>query len=590
MAQPIYSTSVRIPFFRGMDQTGDGHNKNLQYAYEMENVNVEGGSFKPMREGLLVPQELAKPIDTLAYLHRRFGQNKGTMLVAISNKRVFTKALDGSDEWVQRYPAIVSNEETSSPFSSSYFDWLTYEISVYHDYDASRTYSLNERVRKRGLVYKAKNAISTPEAWNAAHWDVVADADPDDYHVYDPDKTYAKDDRVVYPETKNYKCTTAITTPEAWNVAHWTELTGSDPVDILLLTNTTDGMYCLFGDDLTVAPVRITPDPTNNPGENLKFGIITRYNERIWGAGLPDNPDSLYYSVPYDPFDWKQNTLTPEEGGGVIKQPSWDGDVFVALRQHGNALLTVKRNSIWRINGTDPGTFVMTQQYGGGTIEENTLISYNDHVYMLGEHGLMRYDGIGAYPFLQDEVQNLMYEQANHAQFSKCSAGMRNGVYCLSLPINGSEYCNAIMEYDIQENTIALRTGITVSSFMQIDERLFYTSATEPGRVFELQDRIGMPLPCKWVSGYQDLDQKSSIKSAFIVYMFVESEAPVELRVGIRTEKKIKRKVISTKPGKMTRLHLNLQGRIFRLEIESYSAVPFTIAGGVKVDLELDPD
>jgi hypothetical protein len=72
--------------------------------------------------------------------------------------------------------------------------------------------------------------------------------------------------------------------------------------------------------------------------------------------------------------------------------------------------------------------------------------------------------------------------------------------------------------------------------------------------------------------------------------MMVESEAPAELRVGIRTEKKLKQKTIKTKPGKMTRLHLNLQGRIFRLEIRSYSAVPFTIAGGVRVDVELDPD
>ena len=99
-----------------------------------------------------------------------------------------------------------------------------------------------------------------------------------------------------------------------------------------------------------------------------------------------------------------------------------------------------------------------------------------------------------------------------------------------------------------------------------------------------------MTIPCKWVSGWQDLGLKQSVKSAFVLYMMVESEAPVELRVGIRTEKKLKQKIINTKPGKMTRLHLNLQGREFRLEIQSYSAVPFTISGGIRIDLELDPD
>jgi hypothetical protein len=111
-----------------------------------------------------------------------------------------------------------------------------------------------------------------------------------------------------------------------------------------------------------------------------------------------------------------------------------------------------------------------------------------------------------------------------------------------------------------------------------------------PGRVFEMRDDIGKPLFCEWVSKYQDLGQKNSVKSAFLVYMMVDSEAPVELRVGIRTEKKLKTKIVKTKPGKMTRIQLNLTGRIFRLEIRSYSAVPFTIAGGVKIDLELDPD
>jgi hypothetical protein len=72
--------------------------------------------------------------------------------------------------------------------------------------------------------------------------------------------------------------------------------------------------------------------------------------------------------------------------------------------------------------------------------------------------------------------------------------------------------------------------------------------------------------------------------------MMVESEAPVELRIGIRTEKKLKQKIVYTKPGKMTRLHLNLQGREFRLEIQSFSSVPFTISGGIRIDLELDPD
>ena len=533
MAQPLYSTSFNITHFSGLNQTGDGYNMNMQYAREMENVSVEGGSFRPMREGLLMPQELTEPIGTLARLHRRYGAETGTLLVAISNGSVFTKELDGDDAWQVRYTGLTEND----------CDWLTYETSRFPEYNPNRTYAAGER----------------------------CDHTEDDVR-------------------RSYRCTSDIATAEAWNAEHWEAISVTDPIDILLFSNAKDGMFCLYGDNKSVRPIWITPAPEIRPTENIKFGVIARYNERIWGTGIDGDPDKLMYSTPYDPFNWTANADIPEDGAGDILQPSWDGDRFLALRQYGDNLLAVKRNSIWRIYGTDPSSFTMSQQYGGGTIVENTFVVFNDRAYMLGENGMLAYDGTGAYAFQQETIQDLMQNHVNHAALDKACAWMRDRTYCLALPVNGSEYCNAILEYNTAERTFALRTGVSVDSFLSVNERLFYTSAIEPGRVFELQDRIGPTLFCKWVSGYQDLGMKSSIKSAFIVYMMVESEAPVELRVGIRTEKKLKQKIVVTKPGKLNRIQLNLQGRVFRLEIESYSAVPFTIAGGMKIDMELDPD
>ena len=482
---------------------------------------------------------------------------------------------------------------------------------TYPPYSNERTYNKNDfcvlDITEEGAayntynLYKCSRSYFVPEEFNPDHWTLIktVSAYHEDasyfYYDYCVIENYEEGggeytDPVHTGEYKPYKCNTAITTPEEWDKDNWDEITDNNPVDILLFTNAKDGMYCLYGDTLQVVPVWVTPDPENNPSENIKFGVITRYNERIWGSGIDGDPDKLMYSVPFSPFDWTPNADFPEDGAGDILQPTWDGDSFVSLHQLGSDLLAIKRNSIWRIYGTHPGEFVMVQQYGGGAIQENTVSIYNEFAYMMGEHGMMRYDGTGCYPFLQDTIQTLMRDNLNRAVINKCCAAMRNGIYCLALPLNGSEYCNAILEYNTAENTFALRTGISVDSFLQLNERLFYTSATEPGRVFELQDEVGLPLPCKWVSGYQDLGLKNSIKSAFILYMMVDSEAPVELRVGIRTEKKFKQKIIYTKPKKMTRLHLNTQGRTFRLELLSYSGIPFTIAGGIKMDLELDPD
>ena len=477
---PLYNTHVEIDSFRGLNQAGDGHNLSMRYATEMENVNVEGGTFKPMREGSMVPQMLTAPIGTLAYLHRRFGTETGTLLVAISEGKLYTKLLDQDDEWVERFSGLSTDDN----------DWITYEAN-YRDGE--------------GL---------------------------------------------------------------------------EEPVDILLFTNAIDGMFCLYGDTQEVVQVE-TPK---------KFGVIARYNERVWGSGIIGDPDMMIYSAPYDPFDWEAQIEIPEDGAGDIMVPTWDGDSFQALRQYGSDLIAIKRNSVWRIYGTNPGEFTVQRQYGGGTIVENTVAVYNDSVYMLGENGMLRYTGNGAVPFLQEQVQTLMHDQVNRSAIGNAVGAIRNETYCLALPINGSEYCNAILEFNTASGSIALRTGVSVDSFLQLDERLFYTSAIHPGRVFELRDDIGNPLPITWISGYQDLGLKSSIKSAFTLYAMVDTEAPVDLYVGLRTEKKLKQKIYTVKPGKLGRLHLNNHGRIFRLEIRCYSAVPFTIAGGIKLDLELDPD
>lgn len=477
--KPAYTTSIEIPSFAGLNQAREGYNQSPRYAFEMQNVNVENGNFAPMREGQKIAQTLTAPIGTLAYLHRRYAaENEApTLLVAISDGKVYTKALDQGDDWIQRYTGLTDND----------CDWVTYEVNR----DGS-----------------------------------------------------------------------------------------TSPTDVLLFTNATDGMFCLYGDNLSVESVT-TP---------YKFGVLARYNERIWGAGILSMPDSLVYSAPYDPFDWSENAEIPEDGAGEIMQPTWDGDRFVALRQHGSDLLAVKRNSVWQIYGTNPGEFVVRKQYGGGTVEENTLAVHNDMAYMLGGKGIMRYNGNGVYPFQHDAVKVIMDEQVNRAAIDKTVAAMRGNVYCLALPINGSTFCNAVLEYNIPEQAFSLRTDVSVDAFLTVDERLFYTSAQAPGAVYEMRDDIGKTLPCVWHGIYQDLGLKSSQKNAFTLYMMVEAETVVPLYISIRTEKKLKQKIFNVKPGKMTKLNLNNKGRFFRLEIESYSAVPFKILGGIKIDMELDPD
>ena len=472
-----YETQVDIPLFSGLDTSGDGYNKAMRLAREMENVNVTGGRFAPMREGRKILQALEKPIGTLAVLNRRYGftDDERNLLVAVSDGKLWTKLLDGDDAWIVRYTGL----------STDNCDFVSYEI--------------NEE--------------------------------------------------------------------------------GNDPIDVLLLSNAIDGMICLYGNDLHVVTVQ-TP---------YKFGVIARFNERIWGTAIDEKPDSLVYSKPYNPFDWDADEDIPEDGGGEIMQPSWDGDRFLALCQYGSQLLAFKKNSIWRVLGTDPGEFIIREQYGHGAVQENTICTYNDVVWLLGYGGIMRYDGSLTLPFKPEETSGILRERFSEGAWDKATAVIRDRTYCLAVALDGSETNNAVLEYNCAEGSFSLRTGISVKAFTRAENRVFYTSDTEPGCIYEMVED-GHALPVKWVSAYQDLGLKSSVKSGFMVYFVAEAETPFDLVLGIRTEKKLKEKRIQVKPGKPNRIQLNVSGRYFRLELSSTTLVPYEIKGGFRIYMELDPD
>jgi hypothetical protein len=446
-------------------------------------VDVSGGKFTQYRQGVPIPGDLDEPIETLAYLYRRYGvpDPERTVLVAFSRSGCYTRILDGEDTWVARW---------TDGFSSAKFRCVAYE--------------LNEE--------------------------------------------------------------------------------GHDSVDVLLFSNAVDGMYMLRGDTLEVVHLEGTEGYT----APHKFGVLERSNERIWGTRIDGRPDTILYSRPYNPLDWSQDDDIPEDGGGEINIPSWDGDEFVALQAYGSQLLAFKRSSVWRIYGTDPGEYIVREQPGGGTINPRTLAVRDQEVYMLGWNGILRYDGAGTSAFRQDEVR-LIVDRINFDHVDQAVATVANDKYYLAIPVDGSEVNNAVLIYDCREGTYSFMLGVYVNSFLQIENRVFYTSAVEPARVYEMTGK-GDPLHVKWESGFVDLDMKHSVKSAFMVYFIAEAEAPFDLYVGIETEKKMKMKRVVIKPGRINRLRMNVMGRFFKLHLRSYTVVPFTITGGVKIDMELDPD
>ena len=361
------------------------------------------------------------------------------------------------------------------------------------------------------------------------------------------------------------------------------------PVDVLLMSNALDGMICIRGDTMEVSPVA-TPK---------KFGVIARHAERIWGGGIPDDPDMLVYSAPYDPFNWSQNDEIPEDGAGDIMQPSWDGDSFTALTTFGSQLLAFKKNRVWRVLGTNPGEYVFKEQYGGGAAYANTVAVDGLRILTLGRDGLLVYNGETVEPYRQ-EYARLIFDRMNHAALDQSTACMYGDVYYCALPLDGSPTNNAVLMYNTLEQTFLLREDVSVEAFLPAEDRMYFTSAETPGRIWlwheDGWDDDRNVQRAVWVSPWQNFGLHNVASGGFQVYLTVECKEPCALNIGIQTEKKLKKKKVVFSPpeysrfAKQKRISFGGSGRRFRLIIESETEIPWRIVGGIQVEAETDVD
>lgn len=352
-----------------------------------------------------------------------------------------------------------------------------------------------------------------------------------------------------------------------------------DPVDVLLMSNALDGMICVRGDTMAVSPVA-TP---------RKFGVIARHAERIWGGAIPNDPDMLVYSAPFDPFDWSQNDAHPEDGAGDILQPSWDGDSFTALTALGSQLIALKRTRVWRILGTNPGEYAFSEQFGGGTPCADTVAVDGTRILMLGREGVYQYDGESTAPYLQSYARRIFDRMNPDALHKSCACMFRGRYYC-ALPLDGSSINNAVIRYDTQENTWLVREGVKVESFLPTESELYFTSAETPGQVWLWhEDEAGRPAEgMRWVSPWLDLGAQSVRKGEVTVYLTVESEEPVYLTIGLETEKRIKHKTVCFQGTR--RVRFPGYGRRVRLILESRPGASFSLMGGAELVMETDED
>ena len=383
----------------------------------------------------------------------------------------------------------------------------------------------------------------------------------------------------------------------------------SAPVDVMLMSNASDGMIMIVPPyTATVSNPDWKAEAVDTQGK--KFGVIERYAERIWGGAIPDDPDELMYSRPYDPTDWTAAgpTEEPEDGAGSIQQPSWDGDSFTALRAFGNQLIAFKKNRVWRILGTDPGEYTFKEQYGGGAPFFNTIAVDTERILMVEKDGLSIYDGLSVTPYMRQYTDHL-WRTLNKGHLDEMCGVLFKQKYYLAFPTGTSTKNNAMLVWNLEDGTVLYYTGISIESFMATEDTLYATSSTLPGKILTIpfdswESKGASGSPTKWVSPWITLGNLDIQKGGFDLYFTPEvQDTAVTLVFSIQTEKKVKTKRYTVQPlsaidkannknYRQKRLHFGGTGRRFRLIIETADGVtaPWRLIGGLKIIAETDPD
>lgn len=385
----------------------------------------------------------------------------------------------------------------------------------------------------------------------------------------------------------------------SWCVYEYTPEGSTTPKTVLLITNTSNGMYVVDGNTVTQVT---TPK---------KFARIEIYGERVWGCGAEDEPDTIYYSAPYSFSDWEQDNDDPANGGGSFREPTWNDDPINCLVRFGDALIAFTKYRAWKITGTTIESLYVQEQYGNGTDSPGSVAVYNNRIYLTRSgDGVCVYDGYSITPISNQYA----YE---YKEFNSARAVIADNVYIVS----DTKYPTKLFVYNLLDNTFTVCNSPMIASFCEgctyamrwymvrheldsyydiyVKPVVFYLNSWEANK--------NSGAATKWTTPWIEFGRKDIKKGGFDMYFSPElsgnATVGVPFKISFQTEKKTKTKTYTVSPltaeeiaaGKLykqKKLHFGGSGRKFRMIIETESGVttPWRLIGGIHIIAETDKD
>lgn len=395
------------------------------------------------------------------------------------------------------------------------------------------------------------------------------------------------------------------TTTTAWDIIG-TGFTSNDWDAVSYRYETTDWIIFFNGKDSAqywTGTGSVSPLTVTQGGDAIVVSQIVMLHERLWGAVDATNPDRIYWSESFDPTNWDLNYTLPDEGGGFLDIPTFDGSRIRSIAPALGDVLVFKDRSMHRIVGTYPGEFQLVNVYGDeGTLAHRTAIRTADKVFFLGVDGLCVYNGtsVATLASLGDRKAKGIWARVNQSYVSGACAALCDDVIYIALPLDASTANSHVVEYNIQDGTYSLVACAGITDWMMLKEGQKETLLVLVGAQMYRYDSgatiLGSDIAAYWNSPEITLGTLSSRKSTGRLYMSINATshdvgADPSIKVTFTSGDKTRTKIIPLKSGaNEIRTRIKIRGRSFRFKIENQNGDAITINRGMEIAVEEDFD
>lgn len=340
-------------------------------------------------------------------------------------------------------------------------------------------------------------------------------------------------------ESANYVITSDAGILKKYQSGAWSTLSGAVSLDATANITMTPLFQKTYAWDGVSGGIVWDGSSVTRPGTmpKAKFSVI--YKGYHVASGVAGQPFRLYFSPVGEPSRF---TRAAAVGGGAIELNDAtnvpgatvfsgdntpqaidinknDGQKVTGLGFFQDVLIVFKESSIYQLYFNSSGTFVVERISSSyGAVSHTAITSVENDCYFLTEKGVYVLGNEPNYYAsirtneLSSRIKTLL-QRINPAQYEKCRAYYYDDRYFLTVPLDSSTNCNAVIVYDRRFYAWAYWTDINAETFLAFKDK------DGDGKVHFYFTEYGGTDMCEFTP-YSYNDKGAAIDAAFVTRAF----------------------------------------------------------------------